>query len=131
MHSFNGIARELIVKIHTHVSYFTDRNRVMVQTMRGELIVGRERSIRLFHWLALQKNGLFKRPEELLVRARFFDSLQVELCAGSDDELGFPAGADCGGEAHEIVAVLKRAPRVEITCQEELCVRAIEEIGWV
>ncbi len=42
MHSFNGIARELIVKIHTHVSYFTDWNRVMVQTMRVELIVGRE-----------------------------------------------------------------------------------------
>jgi hypothetical protein len=85
----------------------------------------------LFHGLALEKNGLFQCPEELLVRAGFFDSLQVELCAGPHDELGFPARANCGSEADEIATVLKWTPRMDIACQEEECVWAIEEIGWV
>ena len=41
----------------------------------------------LFYRPALQEERLFQRAEELLIRARFFDGLQVELCAGPDDEL--------------------------------------------
>ena len=74
---------------------------------------------------------MFQRPEELLVWARFFDSLQVKLCAGSDDELGFPTRADCGGETYEIAAVLEWTPRMEIAREEKECVRAIQEIGWI
>ena len=85
----------------------------------------------LFHRLALEKNGLLQHTEELLVRTWFFDGLQVELCAGSDDKLGFSAGPDGGGKAHEITAVVERAPCVKIARQEEEGVRAIEEIGRV
>src|SRR2546425_10537461 len=85
----------------------------------------------LFHRPALQKERVFQCAEELLVRARFFDGLEVELCAGPDDELGFSSGADRGGEAHEIAAVLEGAPRIEIACKKEKCIRAIQEIGWV
>ena len=66
MHSFNGIARELIVKIHTHVSYFTDRNRVMVQTMRGELIVGRERSYQVIPLAGLAEKRLVPAPGRIV-----------------------------------------------------------------
>ena len=85
----------------------------------------------LFRRLALEKNRLFQRTEELLIRAWFFDGLQVELCAGSDNELGIPAGTDRGGETHEIAAVLEWPPRMEIARQEEKGIRAIEEIGRV
>ena len=85
----------------------------------------------LFHRPALEEECLFQRAEELLVRAWIFDGLQVELCAGPDDELRFPAGADRGGEAHEITAVPEWPPCVEIACEEKECIRAIEEIGRV
>lgn len=79
----------------------------------------------LFHLPAMQKERLFQRAEELLVRTRFLNGLQIELCAGPDDKLGFPAGADRSGEAHEIAAVPKRTPRMEIACEEKECIRAI------
>ena len=74
---------------------------------------------------------MFQRAEELLVRARLFDGLQIKLCAGPNDELGFPARADGGGEAYQIAAMLKWPPRMEIAGQEKECIGAIEEIGRV
>ena len=79
----------------------------------------------------MQKECLFQRAEELLVWARLFDGLQVELRTGPDDELGIPAGADRGGEAHEITAVPEWAPCIETACKEEECIRAIEKVGRV
>lgn len=79
----------------------------------------------LFHRPALQEERLFQRAEELLIRARFFDGLQVELCAGPDNELRRPAGADCSGEAHKITAVLEWPPRMDIACEEKKCIRTI------
>ena len=85
----------------------------------------------LFHRKALQEERLFQRAEELLVRARFFDGLQIELCAGPDDELRLSAVADCGGEAHEIAAVPKWPPCMDIAREEQERIRAIEEVGRV
>ena len=68
---------------------------------------------------------MFQCAEELLIRGRFFDGLEVELCAGPDDELRLPAVADRSGEAHKITAVLEWPPCMDIACEEKERIRAI------
>ena len=82
MHSFSGIGRDAD-------EYFVEGNWAMANDV-WEQMLSRMTVRGLFHGLALEKNCLFQRAEKLLVRAWFFDGLQIELCAGPHDELRFP-----------------------------------------
>ena len=79
----------------------------------------------------MQKERLFQGTEELLVWTRLFDSLEIELCASPDDELGISSGADRGCKAHEIAAMPERTPCMKIAREKEEGIRAIQEVGRI